>query len=145
MADDIAKWLEKHGLGQYAQAFIDNDIDFEILPHLTDAESAQLGMSLGHRNKLRRAIETLDETALDSLTETEEVSTQEAERRQITVLFCDLAGSTALATRLDPGDLREVLRRYQTACAAAVERYDGYVAKYMGDGVFVYFGYPRAH
>ncbi len=145
MADDIAKWLEGHGLGQYARAFIDNDIDFEVLPHLTDAESAELGMSLGHRNKLRRAIEALDEPALDSLTEAQEVSTQEAERRQITVLFCDLAGSTALAARLDPEDLREVLRRYQTACATAVERYDGYVAKYMGDGVFVYFGYPRAH
>ena len=149
MANDIAHWLDGHGLGQYAQAFADNDVDFEVLPDLTDDELRELGLSLGHRKKLLRAIENRNEQSVAPETTTRqathEAHPREAERRQLTVLFCDLVGSTALASRLDPEDMREVLRSYQDACAGVVKRHEGFVAKYMGDGVLVYFGYPTAH
>ena len=145
MAGDLKTWLEGLGLSQYAQTFIDNDVDFEVLPHLSDAEISELGLSLGHRNKLRRAIEELGESSADSPFPASGVPTQEAERRQLTVLFCDLVGSTELSAKLDPEDMREVLRVYQEACSKVIDRYEGYVAKFMGDGVYAYFGYPIAH
>ncbi len=150
MADDIAKWLEGLGLGRYAQAFAENDIDVEVLSRLTDDDLKELGLSIGHRRKLQAAVEALssDERATRpqaSPAREAEPKLAEAERRQLTVLFCDLVGSTAMSSRLDPEDMREVLRAYQDACSGVIARYDGYVAKFMGDGVYAYFGYPRAH
>ena len=147
---EIADWLQKLGLGQYAHRFVENDIDFRVLPDLTDQDLKDLGVtSLGHRRLLLRAIieskaaEKGPTTAAAELTSP--VKADAAERRQVTVMFSDLVGSTALSTRLDPEDLREVISAYQKCVAETVRRFDGFVAKYMGDGVLVYFGYPQAH
>jgi class 3 adenylate cyclase/predicted ATPase len=144
-------WLERLGLGQYAFCFAENDIEFSMLRDLTDSDLEKLGVpSLGHRRKLVRAIANLRAiemiapavtTALDAPTAPRDC----AERRQVTVMFSDIVGSTALSARLDPEDLREVLSAYQKRVAEVVERFDGFVAKYLGDGVLAYFGYPRAH
>jgi class 3 adenylate cyclase len=147
----IADWLQKLGLGQYAQRFAENDINFSILPDLTDQDLKELGVaSLGHRRQLLRAITELKggETATSKpAAEPVAPSAQRdsAERRQVTVMFSDLVGSTALSTRVDPEDLREVISAYQKCVAETVQRFGGFVAKYMGDGVLVYFGYPQAH
>jgi class 3 adenylate cyclase len=150
MAEDLAGWLESLGLGQYARAFADNDIDLDILPDIDDADLEKLGLSMGHRKKLMRAIAALSGGAAATQPATAAGPAvaspgAEAERRQLSVLFCDLVGSTALSASLDPEDMREVLRAYQDACAAVIARFDGYVAKFMGDGVVACFGYPRAH
>lgn len=144
----ISDWLEKVGLGQYAKLFADNDIDVSVLPHLTEQDLKDLGVSLGHRRKIFGAINK----GVDALEAADEVespvhpSFQETpERRYVTVLFSDLVGSTALSARLDPEDLREVISAYQRCVAETVRRFDGFVAKYMGDGALVYFGYPEAH
>ena len=144
----IADWLQKLGLGQYAQRFAENDIDVSVLPHLTDADLEKIGVSLGHRRKMLAAIAELP-GASPSKHETvrcPEPKTQDtAERRQVTVMFSDLVGSTALSARMDPEDLREVISAYQKCVAETVQRFGGFVAKYMGDGVLIYFGYPQAH
>ena len=150
MAEDIARWLDRLGLAQYAQAFADNGIDMAALPHLRDEDFERLGVLLGHMRRLQAAIETLsaDEPParpIPPLSQEPEPHPAEAERRQLTVMFCDLAGSTALSERLDPEDLREVLRAYQEICSDIIGRYDGHIAKYIGDGLLVYFGYPQAH
>jgi len=151
--DSVARWLEEHGLGEYAQVFAESDIDEEVLPELTDADLEKLGVTLGHRKKLVKAIAALPagESAPSvcgptsrPLPATSALSA-EAERRQLTVMFCDLVGSTELSGKLDPEDLRDVISAFQDACKAAIESYEGYVAKYMGDGVLAYFGYPQAH
>jgi class 3 adenylate cyclase/predicted ATPase len=140
----VSEWLEKLGLGQYASNFIDNHIDVQLLAQLTDADLKELGISsLGHRKKILGAIETLDQQETEATIPI--TSTGEAERRQLTVMFCDLVGSTELSQRLDPEDLREINRAYQDACKMAIERYEGYIARYMGDGVLAYFGFPQAH
>jgi class 3 adenylate cyclase len=146
----IADWLEKLNLGQYAQRFAENDIDFRILPDLTDQDLKDLGVaSLGHRRLLLRAITELKvEKEVPTTSAAELVSSGKAdtaERRQVTVMFSDLVGSTALSGRMDPEDLREVISAYQKCVAETVQRFGGFVAKYMGDGVLVYFGYPQAH
>src|ERR1700751_2861043 len=147
----IADWLQELGLGRYAQRFAENDISFSILPDLTDQDLKELGVaSLGHRRKLLRAIIELkgSETVAPKPTN-EKISpiapAETAERRQVTVMFSDLVGSTALSARMDPEDLREVISAYQKCVAETVQRFGGFVAKYMGDGVLLYFGYPRAH
>ena len=143
----IADWLEKLGLGQYAQRFAENDIDTSVLPHLTDENLKELGISLGHRVKLLAAIRELGGTLTTvepTVTPTEPKPQDAAERRQVTVMFSDLVGSTALSARMDPEDLREVISDYQKCVAETVQRFGGFVAKYMGDGVLVYFGYPQA-
>jgi class 3 adenylate cyclase len=149
---DVAAWLHDLGLERYAQAFRDHDIDPEILPKLTGDDLSAIGVaSLGHRRKLLEAIAALTAaaapTAALAASETEHARSRksEAERRQLTVLFCDLVGSTALAAVLDPEDLREVIGAYHRCVAETVARFDGFVAKYMGDGVLIYFGYPQAH
>jgi class 3 adenylate cyclase/predicted ATPase len=152
---DVATFLRGLGLEQYEQAFRDNAIDGEVLPDLTDADLAALGVLLGHRKKLLKAIAALQapataEPAVPPGTAAPEPSlvtmrAPEAERRQLTVLFCDLVGSTELATRLDPEDMRDVIRTYQNAVAGEIGRFEGHVAKFMGDGVLAYFGWPRAH
>jgi class 3 adenylate cyclase len=150
---EIADWLKNLGMSEYAQRFAVNDIDFTILGDLTDQDLEKIGVkSLGHRRKLLRAIAELgeggkatQETA--ALAEATPAATPRdtAERRQVTVMFSDLVGSTALSARMDPEDLREVISAYQKCVAETVQRFDGFVAKYMGDGVLVYFGYPQAH
>ena len=149
----IAEWLEKLGLGQYAQRFAENDINFAILSDLTDQDLKEIGVSsLGHRRLLLRAIAELNiaekgttrsgAATPASLTPPQ---TDAAERRHVTVMFCDLVGSTALSARMDPEDLRDVISAYQKCVTETVLRFGGFVAKYMGDGVLVYFGYPQAH
>src|SRR5229473_1698234 len=122
--------------------FRDNAIDVEVLPELTEADLEKLGVLLGHRKRMLRAIAELGTVPLRAAPER---AADPAERRQLTVMFCDLVGSTALAARLDPEDLREVIAAYHRAVAEVIAGFDGFVAKYMGDGVLVYFGYPRAH
>src|SRR5437868_10785486 len=150
---DVAAWLRGLGLEQYAPAFHDNDVDGEVLPELTAEDLISIGVtSVGHRRKLLSAIAALGAaapaaalTATPAPTPPFATAPAQAERRRLTVMFCDLVGSTALSTGMDPEDLRDVIASYQNRCSAAIRRYDGFVAKYMGDGILVYFGYPRAH
>ena len=145
---DVGDWLRSLGLGQYEAAFRDAEIDVEVLPELTDADLEKLGAPLGHRKRLLKAIAGLSVPAGGSSPSAAPVSGPKAdagERRQLTVMFCDLVGSTALAARLDPEDTRDVIRAYHKCCASLIERDGGFVAKYMGDGVLSYFGYPQAH
>jgi class 3 adenylate cyclase len=141
---DIAAWLRGLGLERYEAAFRDNEIDWETLPKLTTEDLKDLGVVLGgHRRKLLEAIAAL-RSHVDATPE-QAAAAPTAERRPLTVMFCDLVGSTALAARLDPEDLREVINEYLRAVANVVGKFDGFVARYMGDGVLAYFGYPRAH
>src|SRR5712691_1420111 len=148
---EIAQWLEELGLGQYAQRFAENDIDLAILLDLTDQDLKEVGVSsLGHRRQLLRAIAEFDQataasTARAPASASSAAPAEAAERRHVTVMFSDLVGSTALSARMDPEDLREVMATYQKCVTQIVRRFDGFVAKYMGDGVLIYFGYPRAH
>jgi class 3 adenylate cyclase len=145
----IADWLEKLGLPQYVQRFAENDIDVSVLRHLTDQDLKELGVSLGHRRKMLAAIAELagatPVTSEAAAVEAQPKTQASVERRQVTVMFSDLVGSTALSARMDPEDLRELISAYQKCAAEAVRRFDGFVARYMGDGVLVYFGYPQAH
>ena len=139
----IADWLEQLGLGQYAQRFAENDITFAILADLTDQDLKELGMaSLGHRRQLLRAIREQNrleqEAPRPALSPASPVAFYDtAERRQVTVMFSDLVGSTSLSARMDPEDLREVISAYQNTVAETVRRFGGFVAKYMGDGVLI--------
>jgi class 3 adenylate cyclase/tetratricopeptide (TPR) repeat protein len=147
---DVTQWLDKLGLGQYARAFIDNAIDYSLLVELTDTDLEKLGVQqLGHRKHLLKAIGDLrdgaDPTAPATPSRDQPELDGNAERRQLTVMFCDMVGSTELSARLDAEDYREVIRAYQDACAGVIARFDGYVARFMGDGVLAYFGWPRAH
>src|SRR5262245_9495733 len=145
---DVAGWLRGLGLECYEQAFRDNAIDAEVLAALTDADLEKLGVLLGHRKKLLKAIAELGKgvaTTVSLPEVTVELGVRTAERRQLTVLFCDLVGSTALSTRLDPEDMGRVIRAYQSTCTDEVGRWGGHIAKYMGDGVLAYFGWPHAH
>jgi len=152
---DVAAWLRGLGLEQYAQLFRDNDIDGEILGGVTAEDLKELGISsFGHRRRLLNAIAALGgEPPTRDVAQSATSATSapispppiDAERRQLTVMFCDLVGSTALSTQFDPEDLRELIGDYHRAVAATVGRFDGFVAKYMGDGVLIYFGYPQAH
>ena len=144
----IADWLERIGLSQYAQRFAENGIDFSVLQHLSDQDLKDMGVLLGHRRKLLAAIGELTVAAPLSPEKSDRLEPSPhdgAERRHVTVLFSDLVGSTALSTRMDPEDLREVISDYQKCVTDTVRRFDGFVAKYMGDGALVYFGYPEAH
>jgi class 3 adenylate cyclase/tetratricopeptide (TPR) repeat protein len=140
----IREWLEGLGLGEYAAAFDDNAIDERVLPHLTDQDLKDIGISLvGHRRLILASLP--DAPRPENAGATEPALPREAERRQITVMFCDLVGSTALSERLDPEDLRTLMQAYQQACGAVIERYEGHVAQYLGDGLMTYFGWPTAH
>ena len=144
----IADWLEKLGMSEYAQRFAENGIDLSVLPDLTDQDLKDLGVALGHRRKMLRAPSGSLSGAVLAAPQpapTEPKPQDTAERRQVTVMFSDLVGSTALSARMDPEDLREVISAYQKCVAETVQRFGGFVAKYMGDGVLVYFGYPQAH
>jgi class 3 adenylate cyclase/predicted ATPase len=138
---DIGSWLRDLGLAQYEALFRDNAIDDEILRDMDDGDLEKLGLPLGHRKRLLKAIAAIVSGARSRALMTD----ASAERRQLTVMFCDLVGSTALSARLDPEDMRTVIASYHKAVAGAVQGVDGFVAKYMGDGVLAYFGYPQAH
>jgi len=151
---DVVVWLRGLGLGKYEAVFRENDIDETILPNLTAEDLKELGVaSLGHRRKLLDAIAALrTDTGLTGPSGAAGATSvapsaapeDRAQRRQVTVMFADLVGSTALSARMDPEDLREVISAYQKCVADTVQRFGGFVAKYLGDGVLVYFGYPQA-
>ncbi|MBR1280397.1 adenylate/guanylate cyclase domain-containing protein [Bradyrhizobium sp. AUGA SZCCT0283] len=143
----VTEWLESIGLSEYAQRFAENGIDLSVVRDLTDQDLKELGVVLGHRRKLLRAIAELDDAARaePAKTATEPRRSDEGERRHLTVMFCDLVGSTALSARLDPEDMRTLIGAYHTCITEVISRYQGKIARYMGDGVLVYFGYPQAH
>ncbi|HLT02889.1 MAG TPA: adenylate/guanylate cyclase domain-containing protein, partial [Geminicoccaceae bacterium] len=147
-------WLAEIGLGRYAELFARHQIDLDVLPDLTEADLAKLGVTLGDRKRLMRAVAELAQPAAQSAGREPARGAaaaamaafgRGAERRHLTVMFCDMVGSTALSARLDPEDLHEVIRRYQTVCAQVIARFDGYIGHYVGDGILVYFGFPCAH
>jgi len=144
---DVAVWLRGLGLQQYEALFRENDIDAEVLSDLTDGDLEKIGVSLGHRKRLLKAVAALAGPAAVPPAAAAPIPpvADAAERRQLTVMFCDLVGSTALSARLDPEDMRQIIRAYQDACSGVVARYDGFVAKFFGDGILAYFGFPRAH
>jgi class 3 adenylate cyclase len=145
---DIEAWLQGLGLERYVPAFRDNEIDWEVLPKLTSDDLREIGVApIGHRRKLLDAIAALGASAPTAAVRaaiSDASAPAEAERRQLTVMFCDLVGSTALSARLDPEDLRAVMGAYHRCASAVIEHAGGFVAKYMGDGALAYFGYPRA-
>ena len=151
---NIAKWLRTLGLERYQVTFRENDVTADLLPNLTAEDLRDLGIgSVGHRRQLMDAIGELrrkdaptDEPVQLSISPSENVRSPEtAERRPLSVMFCDLVGSTAMSSRLDPEDLREVIRGYQACVASTIQRFDGFIARYVGDGVLIYFGWPEAH
>ncbi|HEX9292739.1 MAG TPA: adenylate/guanylate cyclase domain-containing protein, partial [Gemmatimonadales bacterium] len=141
----IAEWLASLGLSEYAERFAENGIDLSVLRDLTEQDLKDLGILLGHRRKMLRAIAELDRAALTGPQAVAAPLPHDAERRDLTVMFCDLVGSTALSAHLDPEDLREVMGAYYSCIADVVGRYQGTVARYLGDGVLAYFGYPQTH
>jgi class 3 adenylate cyclase/tetratricopeptide (TPR) repeat protein len=152
---DLAEWLGRYGLDEYAQTLAENHVDFTVLPELTENDLERLGVSLGHRKKLLRAIEALkterqtgDASKGPSHSDPQLLGPsrdRESELRQITVMFCDLVGSTELSEKLDPEDVQTLFDAYRQACSTATKRYDGRIVRYFGDGVMVFFGWPRAH
>jgi class 3 adenylate cyclase/tetratricopeptide (TPR) repeat protein len=150
MASNIDLWLQELGLEKYGPIFAEQEIDETVLAELSESDLENLGLPLGPRKKILRAIQTLEIPQLQSAPDIESsahvvLKTPSAERRQLTVMFCDLVGSTEMSQRLDPEELRDINSDYQVACTSAIEHYGGYVARYMGDGVLAYFGYPQAH
>ncbi|MGH8679318.1 MAG: adenylate/guanylate cyclase domain-containing protein, partial [Burkholderiales bacterium] len=157
--ESLSVWLQKLGLERYAQLFADNDVDLEVLRVLTEDDLQQLGVSFGHRKKILKAVSELEHQPIASsavprmapsppasgIAAPAEPASADAQRRQITVMFCDLVGSTELSQRLDPEDLRDVMRSYQDTARQVVDRYEGHIAQYLGDGLMVYFGWPHAH
>ena len=151
---DVAGWLQNLGLGQYASAFAENAIDIDVLSELSEHDLERLGIPLGHRKRLVRAIREMAPGGSSSkpvtsergpVAPTERPPTGAAERRHLTVLICDLVGSTALSARLDPEDMGAVIDAFQATCARITLAYDGFLADFRGDGILAYFGYPRAH
>ncbi len=156
MSHALRNWLEHIGLQQHAETFAANGIDFDVLQDLSDADLRELGLSLGDRRRLLRATATLSgKPAPARAAHTADAATvreggaverleRQAERRQVTVMFCDLVGSTALSARLDPEDLGEIIRSYQACVATTIRHFKGFIARYVGDGVLIYFGWPEA-
>src|SRR5262245_30270093 len=143
---DIAEWLSGLGLGKYAATFAESEIDLEAARHLTDDDMKELGLPLGPRRKILAGIAALHHAASPGMAPEPQSSTRsDAERRQLTVMFVDLVGSVALSGRLDPEEMGALIRSYQNGVAGEIARLEGHVAKFMGDGVLAYFGWPRAH
>ena len=155
---DIAAWLRELGLERYVQVFQEHEIDARSLSHLTAEDLKEMGVTaIGHRRLLLQAIADLQERGASAVEPASEQITSgegvndaakrpsEAERRQLTVLFCDLVGSTALSARLDPEDMGHVIGIYQKCCTEVVKRWGGHLARYLGDGALAYFGFPQAH
>src|SRR5262245_65166399 len=145
---DLRHWLETIGLGHYAELFSKNDIDREVLASLDEQDLEKLGVSLGHRKKLLKAIpEYCGSAAPGRRDEVEQLNATAAikpERRHLTILFCDLVGSTSLSAQLDPEDLRQILLEFQRSCTNAIRLFDGHIARFLGDGVLAYFGFPAS-
>jgi class 3 adenylate cyclase/tetratricopeptide (TPR) repeat protein len=149
----LPEWLRQIGLENYAEVFAANGVDFETLGLLTEEDLTRLGVLLGHRRKLLKALAELGDNAVLALPPSpvepvepvDQEATSQAERRHLSVMFCDLVGSTELSRKLDPEELRDLLQAYQRACGEVIARYEGHVAQYLGDGLMVYFGWPRAH
>ena len=144
---DLSSWLRSLGFEKYEATFRESAIDVGILPDLNEDHLREMGIPLGDRIRLMKAISLISsaETSSKRATASNDVRADTAERRQVTVMFCDLVGSTALSVSMDPEDLRGIISDYQKCVAETVDRYGGFVAKYMGDGVLIYFGYPQAH
>ena len=143
---DVGAWLRALGLGQYETTFRESEIDAEVLPDLTEGDLSQLGLPLGHRKRLLKAIAALGtgETAANPPSPAPAPSPATAERRPITVMFCDLVGSTSLAAKLDAEDWRTLVNTYLDEASAAVTGLGGHVLKKLGDGLMALFGYPHA-
>jgi class 3 adenylate cyclase len=144
---DITSWLQSLGLEKYDELLAGHDIDLSVAPDLTEQDLEKLGLSLGHRRKFIAAAAKLraeDAGSHVSAKQTRSVDQSEIERRQMTVVFIDLVGSTALGGDLDPEDLIDLLRLYRDACVEVIGKYDGFIAQYLGDGILVYFGFPVA-
>ena len=150
----LSEWLNEIGLAQYAELLEKNAVDLEVLPDLSEQDLSDLGIPLGHRKRLLKALRVpldVDTSPAVSPANESSVQTQEeavvsvGERRQLTVMFCDLVGSTALSEKLDPEELRSLLHNYRTVCGEVISRYEGFVARYVGDGILTYFGWPKAH
>src|SRR5262249_2587207 len=149
---DVGSWLRELGLGQYEQAFVENAIDSDVLPELTEDDLEKLGIPLGDKKRLIKAIRAGFAESAGAFTSAvgEEAPSgpprpATAERRHLTVMICDLVGSTALSARLDPEEMGVVMDAYHAACARIVKSYDGFLGDFRGDGILAYFGYPRAH
>ena len=147
-------WLDEIGLGSYDVVFASNKVDFDVIRSLSDTDLRELGLALGDRKRLLQAVARLDgqhaaitstPVAVPATGLDEDAVSRGGERRQLTVMFCDLVGSTALGEKLDPEDLRSLLHAYRTLCGDVIARYDGFVARYVGDGILTYFGWPTAH
>src|SRR5256884_3778317 len=150
---DVGSWLRALGLGRYEPAFVENAIDSDVLPELTEGDLKKLGIPLGDRKRLIKAIRAMSAgspsafvtSAVGADAQRGQLGVASAERRHLTVMICDLVGSTALSPRLDPEDMRAVMDAYHAACARIVQAYDGFLGDFRGDGILAYFGYPRAH
>jgi class 3 adenylate cyclase len=143
--ESLSAWLDDLGLGQYIGLFDAGGIDAAVLPHLTEHDLSELGLPIGPRRKILVAIRAMGGFADARAEPASSDEPMQAERRQLTVMFCDLVGSTALANSLDPEALRELMQAYQQSCGSIIEKYEGHVAQYLGDGLVAYFGWPRAH
>jgi predicted ATPase/class 3 adenylate cyclase len=146
----IAEWLKDLGMPEYVERFAENKVDISVLPDLTEQHLNDLGVALGDRLKMLRAIRDLGIVSVATMAPSTHVATEpnhraDAERRQLTVMFCDLVGSTALSTRLDPEEMQQIITAYHRCCAVHVTKSGGFVARYLGDGILAYFGYPQAH
>ena len=147
---ELERWLDQKGLSRYAGLLFDNAIDLDVLPELTESDLEKLGIPLGDRKRLLKAAASIDEPqpeteASEQRARVSKPFSGEAERRQLTVMFCDLVGSTELSGQLDPEDIGVVISAFQRCCAGVISEWDGHIAKYMGDGILVYFCWPRAH
>ena len=156
----LSEWLNEIGLAQYAELLEKNAVDLEVLPELSEQDLADLGIPLGHRKRLLKALKDATSSegrvalgqplppaipAADTSSPNVDATAPAGERRQLTVMFCDLVGSTALSEKLDPEELRSLLHNYRTVCGEVIARYEGHVARYVGDGILTYFGWPKAH
>lgn len=145
--DGLKRWLDDFGLGQYHDLFLIHRIDLDVLPDLTEADLAELGIPLGDRKRVQRAAGSLRAggEAKDGAKAAAPRTTVLAERRQLTVMFCDMVDSTSLSEQFDPEDVREIIAGFRETCVRVVRCYEGFAARYVGDGILVYFGYPNAH
>ena len=147
----FAQWLTEIGLERYVTVFSENNIDFDVMGSLSEGDLRELGLAIGDRKRLLTAVAQLNaQSTADTIPmappkSATEPAHSEGERRQLTVMFCDLVGSTALSEKLDPEELRSLLHNYRTVCGEVIARYEGFVARYVGNGILTYFGWPKAH